>query len=333
MKKTSQPGAKRNESVARGVLLLADLMRGKQHDRHSASQLLAVASAAASRYLKSLQNVPGVEAVEAARGLTLRFNPNQVMEAPQFPIVVAACLSMSLANLFEGTTYQESIRKACEFLLSRSTKQHRFGKSGDLPRKFIFIKGGGEQALPDKAEMLDDIIESILTQHFLSIRSLDFDGEEHNTLLRPLSIAVYKHQLYILGYDEAGNLKNFRFSRIQECALSERTFPYPTKAEYDPPRLFDPCFGIFVGLSKPIESVKIKLSARWKGYVRTHRWHVSQEVKINDDHVLVKLRVQICPELIAWILGFGAEAEVLEPSTLRDEVRKKVSEMARLLGV
>jgi predicted DNA-binding transcriptional regulator YafY len=33
--------------------------------------------------------------------------------------------------------------------------------------------------------------------------------------------------------------------------------------------------------------------------------------------VRVKLRVRVCPELEAWILGFGSEAEVVRPAALR----------------
>lgn len=329
MKPTSQRPAKRNESAEKGLRLLADLMKGKQHDRHSASTLLNMEAPAATRYLKSLEKVPGVERVSGARGLTLRFNPSQVMEAPHFSVVVAACLSMSLASLFEGTTYEEGIVKACAFLLNRSTRKHRFGKSADLARKFIFVKGGGEQALPDKAGMLDDIIEAILSQNFIAIKHIDFEDVSRNIVVRPLSVVVYKHQLYVLAYNVEGRILNLRFSRIQECAVTEQAFTYPTRAEYDPLRLFDPCFGVFINLNQPVEVVRLKLSSRWKTYVRTHRWHRSQEIQFTADGVLVKLQVQICPELIGWILGFGAEAEVLEPAQLRETVRAKIREMAQ----
>ncbi|MBL8635457.1 MAG: WYL domain-containing protein [Myxococcales bacterium] len=329
MKPTSQRPAKRNESAEKGLRLLTDLMKGKQHDRQSASTLLGIEAPAATRYLKSLENVPGVEHVAGVRGLTLRFNPSQVMEPPHFSVVVAACLSMSLASLFEGTTYEEGIVKACAFLLNRSTRKHRFGKSADLARKFIFVKGGGELALPDKAGMLDDIIEAILTQRSIAIKHTDLEDVPRDLVVRPLSIVVYKHQLYVLVCNPENRILNLRFSRIQECSVTEEAFPYPPRAEYDPVRLFEPCFGVFINLNKPLEVVRIKLSDRWKTYVRTHRWHRSQEIKFTADGVLVKLQVQICPELIGWILSFGAEAEVLEPAGLRETVRTKIQEMVQ----
>lgn len=329
MKSAAQQNSKRNESAEKTLRLMIELIKGKQHDRYSAARLLGTEHPAASRYLKAALAVPGVERVPDLRALTLRFNPNQLMEAPHFSVVIAACLSMSLAGLFEGTSYQDGILKACNMVLNRSTKKSRFGKSSDLARKFIFVKGGGEQALPDKAGMLDDIIDAILSQKSLNIKHIEFDGSIREVCLRPLSAAIYKHQLYLLGYDSQNQPLIFRFSRIQECNVVEDIFEYPTKAEYDPPRLFEPCFGVFVGMPEPAQLVTIRLDKRWKTYVRNHRWHRSQEVTITSEEIIMKLRVQTCPELVAWILGFGGDAEVLEPSELREKVRAKIQEMAR----
>jgi predicted DNA-binding transcriptional regulator YafY len=41
------------------------------------------------------------------------------------------------------------------------------------------------------------------------------------------------------------------------------------------------------------------------------------------------MRVRVCPEVIAWVLSFGAEAQVVSPPSLRQEVAKRVGELAR----
>jgi hypothetical protein len=42
----------------------------------------------------------------------------------------------------------------------------------------------------------------------------------------------------------------------------------------------------------------------------------------------VKLRVGICPELEAWILSFGEQAEVIAPKELRDRVGARKTKAA-----
>ena len=48
-----------------------------------------------------------------------------------------------------------------------------------------------------------------------------------------------------------------------------------------------------------------------------------------DGSVEVLLRCAITPELKQWILGFGPDAEVLEPEDLRRDVRDALEQAAR----
>jgi predicted DNA-binding transcriptional regulator YafY len=63
--------------------------------------------------------------------------------------------------------------------------------------------------------------------------------------------------------------------------------------------------------------------------VRSHRWHRSQESFVRVGRVHVRLRVRLCPEVVAWILGFGADVRVIEPSALRRRIARMAQQMAR----
>jgi predicted DNA-binding transcriptional regulator YafY len=41
------------------------------------------------------------------------------------------------------------------------------------------------------------------------------------------------------------------------------------------------------------------------------------------------LRVRVCPELEAWILGFGEDAEVVAPAALRQRMGQRAQELAK----
>ncbi len=56
---------------------------------------------------------------------------------------------------------------------------------------------------------------------------------------------------------------------------------------------------------------------------------IDQTVKVEPDgHVIVSARVKLTVDLRAWLLGFGATAEVLAPKKLRDEMRETAAAMA-----
>jgi hypothetical protein len=63
-------------------------------------------------------------------------------------------------------------------------------------------------------------------------------------------------------------------------------------------------------------------------YIRERTWHPSQQIETEPDgSIILALHVADLGEVKFWLIGFGAEAEVLEPAELRDDVK------AECLGV
>lgn len=63
--------------------------------------------------------------------------------------------------------------------------------------------------------------------------------------------------------------------------------------------------------------------------VREESWHPSQQVTMHKDGSLtVHFRLSSTLEFKAWILSFGADARVLMPDSLREEVAEELAAMA-----
>jgi predicted DNA-binding transcriptional regulator YafY len=107
-------------------------------------------------------------------------------------------------------------------------------------------------------------------------------------------------------------------SRISRGRLTEP----PRTDSYDPERVFAESFGIFVDKRFPIEDIEVSLAPRWATFVRSHRWHRSQESFTRAGRVHVRLRVRICPEIVSWILGFGPDARVIHPPLLKKRIAR-----------
>jgi predicted DNA-binding transcriptional regulator YafY len=324
---SSDSETRRFTHLNRTVLLIADLLAGKTHDRNSAAEKLGIQPAAADRQLRAIARLPGVNIVKQGRRRTFRLDQAALTEPPSLATLIGACFGASLSPLFEGTTYQKALSEARDHLLRQSRRQR--GAFRDVERKFVFLSQGGEISLPEKDAQLEELIAAVLDQTPVSFHYEDFTSTVRSRRVDPLSLAVYKHQLYLIGRERDGSLRSFRFSRIRTPEAEGRPFKYPSKAEYDPDQVFAQSFGIFVKEDQVVERVELKLAPRWAAHVKSHRWHRSQRATVSGNDVRIHLNVRICPEVEAWVLGFGEEAEVLQPQWLRERISKRAEALYR----
>jgi hypothetical protein len=277
----------------------------------------------ADRLIKAALQLPGVEEKHEGRRRFIRLDVSALAPAPTYPTAVAACFGASLWPLFRGSSYEDGIRDALAHIIGRTRRRAVFE---DIDRKFWFLRRGGEAGLVDRAPLLDEAIEAVLHHRVIATAYTRFGGEVERLTIEPLSIAVHDHQLYVVGRSETGRIHPYRFARIVSVDVLERSFSYPSRAEYDPERLFRDSFGIF--LDRPVSKVVLRLHRRWATYAKSHRWHDSQVVVVRPDHVRVELSVGLCPELEAWILGFGEHAKVLAPEELQKRVASRLKAAA-----
>lgn len=314
----SEPG--RYSQVGRTLTVVAQLLRGKKQDRRSVAAAVQVQLAGADRILKAIGAFLPVRTERVDRKRIYSLPPPAPPKRFQSPIAAAACFGASLATLFEGSTYAAGMQEALAYVLQNVRARTRFE---DLDRKFFFVRRGGESALPQRAGDLDVVIDAIFEQTELSITYARFGNEEQHLRIQPLSIAIYDHQLYVVARERGQAPRLLRFSRITSVEDEEHRFHYPPPDEYQPSDLFRDSFGVFVSDDYPVEDVAVLLLPKWRGYAHCHRWHSTQRVTDRDDGVVVEFKVRTCPELQAWILGFGADATVLKPESLAAEIAER----------
>lgn len=319
----------RGNALQRTLLILRDLMRGKVHDRHSAAKAAGIKLAAADRRLSAIKAaIPGVvSSVRENRRREFRFDPTSMLsiERPTKQAVVAACLGASLGSLFEGS-YKAAMGEPLEHMSRR--RRTRFA---DVDRKFWFVRRGGEGSLPGKENILHELIDALLEQNVTEIQYEHFNGEIDTSTIRPLSVVIHDHQLYFLAQTDGGHVRFFRFARTVSAERLDEKFTYPARTTYDPDQMLRDSFGIFIGDDYPVENVRVRLSARWSAFAKSHRWHPSQQAvsrssaDAGEGGVELRFRVRICPEFETWLLGFGEDVEVLAPEALRMKIAARIS--------
>jgi len=319
----------RLSSIQRTARLMSSLLSGRELTRAEITGLLGVRVAAVDRQLEAIsRHIPLVR--EKRRGrMHVRIDRSKVVGgAERTPIstIIAACVGASLGKLFEGTTYEKGMHDLVHYVSRDALHPERFQ---DSRRQFVFLVRGGEKSLPEKEEVLEEVVDALQRRRGLQLRYRDFKGSRRSVRIEPLSLAVYDHQLYVIGRPHGRQAHPYRFSRIEAADAVGGTFQYPDKDSYDPERVFADSFGIFVDEDYPVQNVEVSLAPRWTAFVRSHRWHRSQESFVRAGRVHVRLRVRLCPEVVAWILGFGPDARVVGPPVLKRRIARLARQMAK----
>jgi hypothetical protein len=326
----TQPDLGRLSGIQRTAKLMAALLAGRDLFRDDVANLLGVRVAAADRQLEAIgRHLPLVR--EKRRGrVHVRIDRSKVSGGTErIPIAttIAACVGASLARLFEGTSYEKGMHDLVHYVSRDALHPERFQ---DFRRQFVFLVRGGEKALPENEALLEEVVDALQRRRLLQIRYRGFDGRRTSVRIEPLSLALYDHQLYVIGRPHGRAPHPYRFSRIEDAEALAATFRYPDKDGYDPERVFADSFGIAVEEKYPVERIEVSLARRWEPFVHSHRWHRSQEAFLRGGRIHVRLKVRLCPEVISWVLSFGPDARVVGPPALRRRIAHLVQQMARV---
>ncbi len=126
------------------------------------------------------------------------------------------------------------------------------------------------------------------------------------------------HALYLIGFDETKDgLRTFKLERIRSLAISPVEFEPPPDGEIE--AALDRAWGIVA--DQPVVEVVLRFAPSVASRVAETTWHPTQAVVRNADGSLTwRARVSGTLEIRPWILGWGADVEVLEPEALRAEI-------------
>lgn len=134
----------------------------------------------------------------------------------------------------------------------------------------------------------------------------------------PYALVFRRHSWYLLAHCfEHGEVAQFKLVRMREVAETGVKFEPP--ADFSVEEYFRHSWEAWAG-GTPID-VRVKFSPRVSVMVAESRRHPSQKVYPQPDgSVIFEATVAGVEEIAIWILGFGRDAEVLDPPELRNYI-------------
>lgn len=170
-------------------------------------------------------------------------------------------------------------------------------------------------------DILSDIRQALLYQYRVVISYARAGGEAAAYELDPYTLVLAKGGLYLLAL--AHNRKAMRLfavERIVSLHVTRKRFEMPE--EFDPESCFSDAFGL---VSDQPMALKIRFDAQVAHLVRDRIWRPDQRMTVlSDGSMLLEFEAAGTMEILAWILSFGHHAELLEPLTLRKELRRQL---------
>jgi predicted DNA-binding transcriptional regulator YafY len=126
------------------------------------------------------------------------------------------------------------------------------------------------------------------------------------------------------------SVKMFRINRITRVIPMGVRVPTPL-VPYDFRERHRHSFSVFVG--EQVQRVRIKFRPEVRQYITETRWHSSQQIEaLPDGSIILQVEVSEPREVGWWALQWGASAEVLEPQSLRREMRQTAQKLVEVYG-
>lgn len=191
-------------------------------------------------------------------------------------------------------------------------------------REFVLQQGFGCQE-----HILDDLRKALLEQYLVIIhyqRPSEAAPKEYE--VQPYQLYFKRRALYLDAYyPKAKAYRTFRLNRVKAVRFTDMHFT--RHADYNFTERHKYSFSVFVG--ETIQKVRVRFSKRIAPYIREACWHRTQDLTPQPDgSLLFEVEVNDPREVGWWVLQWGADAEVLEPESLRRELRETAE---RLVGL
>lgn len=149
----------------------------------------------------------------------------------------------------------------------------------------------------------------------------------HKRLVAPYCIRFYNHEWYLIGKEmDNETIEAYNLPLISDFKMTETKFKMPE--DFNPSDYFRKFIGNEINDKGEMETIEIKARGRALDRLKALPLHGSQEIVTEDEDEAV-FRIEAVPttDLIDQLLTMQTEAEVLQPASLREEMKNRLQRM------
>ncbi|HVT07358.1 MAG TPA: transcriptional regulator [Polyangia bacterium] len=292
---------------------------------YDVAERFGVSTRTALRYVQALQRAgePLYEELDGKRKVW-RLMPTARRQSITLTTaqMVALFLSRRVFDFLSGTGFKEDLDDVFA-KLEATLRRKDSAAVRNLDRK-VFDVNEARHLYEGRLDDVNDIMTALLREERLRVTHESVSGARKTFVLEPYTLLVYKKGLYLAGKSQGhgGEVRTFALDGFRDVEwLRGDRFDYP--ADFTPAQLTEGAFGLIRG--KEVTRVRVRFDEKVARYVQRRMWHPTQSFRPVAGGVEMTMDVRGTTEVVSWLLGFGRTAHVLEPASLRDQLREEVS--------
>lgn len=161
----------------------------------------------------------------------------------------------------------------------------------------------------------------------ISYRSLETDVEK-GRVIEPWHMANLSGEWYVFAFCRLRKeVIQFAIPRITSAKLLEQTFQ--VSPDFDIHKRLEAAFGRFV-MGDDTSKVRLLFRKEVAEYALEKQWHPHQKVhRRRNGDIELEFKTPGLWEVFRWVLSWGKEVKVLEPTSLRKQVADEVKVMSK----
>lgn len=145
----------------------------------------------------------------------------------------------------------------------------------------------------------------------------------------PFALIWDDENYYMLAWDsQAKQMRHYRVDKMEKVTLTESEREGTDEFEkVDMSAYTKTVFGMFGGEE---QKVKLRFANHLVGAVLDRFGRDTIIIKDGDEHFTFTVNVVVSQQFLAWVFGFGNEAEILSPNEVRKEMKNQALSVAKL---
>lgn len=190
----------------------------------------------------------------------------------------------------------------------------------------------GRSNYEEHGELIDELMIAIEDRKVVLIVYQSMQSTEPvEQEVYPLGLVYHRGRLYLIAWSSRRKeVRNYKVDRISDVDVQNLRPRVPEN--FDLNEWLSQCFGVWRSGSDDLQTIRVHFSRDAARYIQESTWHNSQRLHPQQDgSVIAEFCLPDTQEIKRWIMSFGPGATVLEPSTLRTEIKDELCSMLKNL--